>query len=179
MAQDASNVRASVDGAVYIAPSGTTLRVGGAPPETPYTEVGYISEDGVEFSETRTVEKKKAWQRNAVVRTVVTEGESTFTFAMIELTKTTAELYFGVTFDANGEAVLNPSRDYPRQVFALDVIDGDELISYDAPDAQVTEVEPISHTQDLITLGVTVTAYDNQALGGSVKVRIKSLDTTP
>ena len=175
MANSAEEVRVAVDGVVSSAPLGTTLptTVDGALGGT-FTDVGYISEDGVTEANSRTTEQKRAWQKRAVVRTLVTEGETTFQFTMIQTTSKTLSEYYGIPLAdinaATGSFVTSNVDEAPRQVYVLDVLDGDDKIRKVIADGQVTERGDIVYVStDIIQYEVTITAYDNEALGGSVK----------
>lgn len=174
MANNASEVRVAVDGAVRTAPLGTTAPTSVDATWTGSSDVGYISEEGITESNNITVEKRRAWQRNAVVRTVVTEGETTFQFTMIQTTSATLAEYYGIEvadIDTDeGSFVSDPGVEKPRKSYVLDFIDGDELVRKYIPDGQVTETGDVTYvSQDIISYPVTITAYDNGVLGGSVK----------
>ena len=171
MANDASNVSVAGDGIVATAPLETAGPTGLGVLPTGFNDLGYISEDGVTESTEQSVEKIKAWQRNAVVRSTVTEGETTFSFTLIETKKETVELAFGVTVEADGSYVKNPGADRPHQSFIIDVIDGDRTERSYIPDGQVTELGEITRVNgEAVGYEVTVTAFDNAAIGGAVKV---------
>lgn len=185
MANTASEVRVAVDGVVRVAPLATTAPTDIDATWTGSDDLGYISEDGIVESNTLTTEKKRAWQRNAVVRTVVTEGETTFQFTMIQTSSATLAEYYGIEVadidEATGSFVSNPGVEKPRKSYVLDFIDGDELIRKYIPDGQITETGDISYvSQELIMYPVTLTAYDNESLNGSVKHYYSVLiDETP
>lgn len=174
MANIASEVRVAVDGAVRVAPLLTTAPTAIDAAWTGSNDLGYISDEGIVESNPITTEKKRAWQNNAVVRTVTTEGESTFAFTMIQTSAAALKEYYGIA-DADidedeGSFVSNPGVENPRRSYVLDIIDGDELIRKYIPDGQVTEKGDISYLSgELVSYPVTLTAYDNAGIGGSVK----------
>lgn len=179
MANDASNVSVAGDGLVAYGALTATAPTGLGALPVGFEDVGYISEDGIVESTEQSVEKIKAWQRNAHVRSTVTEGESTRTFTMIETKKETVELAFGITVDVDGSYVKNPGVERPHQSFILDVIDGDRIEREYIPDGQVTELSEITKRNgEPVGYEVTVTAYDNAALGGSSKVWDTALGAT-
>lgn len=179
MALDATNVSVAGDGIVAVAPLETTGPTGLGALPAGFEDLGYISEDGVTESTDQSVEQIKAWQRNAVVRTSVTEGTTTFSFTMIETKAATIELAFGVTVEADGSYVKNPGAERPRQSFIIDVIDGERLERQYIPDGQVTELGEITRANgEPVGYEVTITAYDNDAINGAVKVWDTALGAT-
>lgn len=175
MVNSVDDVRVGVDGVVSSAPLATaaptaidsTLNVA-------FNDVGYISEDGVVESNATTVERKRAWQKAAPVRTLVTEGETTFTFTMLQTNSETLSVYYGLEPEdidgATGSFVTSGATEKPHRSWVLDFIDGDELIRKYIPDGQVTETGDISYvSSDVIAYEVTLVAYDNATLGGSVR----------
>lgn len=176
MALDATNVSVAGDGIVAVGPLTATAPTGLGVLPTGFVDLGYISEDGVTESTEQSVEKIKAWQRNAVVRSTVTEGETTFSFTMIETKRETIELAFGATVDEDGSYVKNPGKERPRKSFIIDVIDGDRVERQYIPDGQVTELGEITRANgEAVGYEVTISAFDNADIGGAVKVWDTSL----
>lgn len=179
MANDASNVSVAGDGIIAYGPLTATAPTGLGALPTGFEDVGYISEDGLVESTEQSIEKIKAWQRNATVRSTVTEGESTYSFTMIETKAATIELAFGVEVGADGSYVKDAGKERPRQSFIFDVIDGDRIERQYVPDGQVTELGEITRANgEAVGYEVTITAYDNAAIGGSAKVWDTALGAT-
>lgn len=179
MANDASNVSVAGDGIIAYGDLDAAAPTGLGALPAGFTDVGYISEDGVTEETEQSVEQIKAWQRNAVVRSTVTEGTTTFSFTMIETKAETVELAFGVTVEADGSYVKNAGRERPRKSFIIDVIDGDRIERQYIPDGQVTELGEITRAAgEPVGYEVTITAYDNDGIGGSVKVWDTALGAT-
>lgn len=146
MATDASKVRVAVTGAVFrglttmTAPTGTS----GAP--TGATDLGFISEDGVEIElpDAGDSEPIKAWQNGTTVRTIRTPSEDnpSWHFTMIETSIATIETYFGVTVTSTSSEgsfeFKNQLR--PHNSYVVDAIDGAELLRDYIPYGIVTEV---------------------------------------
>lgn len=171
MANDASNVSVAGDGIIAVGELTAAAPAGLGALPVGFTDLGYISEDGVTESTEQSVEKIKAWQRNAVVRSTVTEGETTFSFTMIETKRETIELAFGTEVDSDGSYVKNPGKERPRKSFIIDVIDGDRVERQYIPDGQVTELGEITRANgEAVGYEVTISAYDNADIGGAVKV---------
>lgn len=180
MATDNTEVRVAVDGVVS---SGLTTAVAPTDATTAlpadFVDLGYVSEDGVTETNSQTVEKIKAWQKSAVVRSSVTEGETTFQLTLIQTNADTLAEYYGADVAADGSIVVDPTRERPHRSYVIDVIDGDELIRTYVPDGQVTEVgDQVYQAGAPIGYEITITAYDNATLGGVAKKWYASLDTS-
>jgi hypothetical protein len=175
MAQTASEVRVGVDGVVSSAPLGSTAPTSvSAALDAAFSDLGYVSEDGVTEANTVTTEKVRAWQGNAVVRTLITEGDTTYSFTLLQTNADTLAEYYGLEAadidGVSGSFVSSATVDRPRRSYVIDVIDGDELIRKYIPDGQVTEVgDQVFQNGAPIGYEVTITAYDDATLGGSVK----------
>lgn len=174
MANVADDVRVAVDGIVSSAPLGTALPATIDATLTGFADVGYISDEGLTEANAKTTEKIRAWQKNAVVRTVVTEGETTFNFTMLQTTSETLAEYYGLEVadidPVTGSFVTSHGEEHPRKAYVFDILDGNQRIRKVLADGQVTETGDITYvTADVIAYEVTVTAYDNTGLGGSVK----------
>ena len=175
MAQTASEVRVGVDGVVSSAPLGSTAPTAvDSALDAAFNDLGYVSEDGVTESNSVTTEPVRAWQGNAVVRTIITEGTTTFALTLLQTNADTLAEYYGLeTADINttsGSFVSSATVARPRRSYVIDVIDGDELIRKYIPDGQVTEVgDQVFQNGAPIGYEVTITAYDDATLGGSVK----------
>lgn len=175
MAQSIDEVRVGVDGVVSSAPLATAAPTAvDSALNVAFNDLGYVSEDGVTESNTQSTEKIRAWQRNAVVREVVTEGETTYQLTLIQTNTDTLSEYYGLeTADIDtddGSFVTSGGVERPRRSYVIDVIDGDELIRKYIPDGAVTEVgDQVFQNGAPIGYEVTITAYDNVTLGGSVK----------
>ena len=177
MAKDNTEVRVAVDGVVASAPTATTAPTDAVTAlPTGFIDLGYVSEDGVTEANSQTVEKIKAWQKSAVVRSTVTEGETTYKLALIQTNADTLAEYYGAAVATDGSIVVDPTREHPHRSYIIDVIDGDELIRTYIPDGQVTEVgDQVYQAGAPIGYEVTITAYDNVTLGGAAKKWYASL----
>lgn len=185
MAQSIDEVRVGVDGVVSSAPLGTAAPTAvDSALNVAFKDLGYVSEDGVTEANTQTAEKVRAWQRNAVVRTLVTEGETTYQLTLIQTNADTLAEYYGLEsadIDTDeGSFVTSPGAERPHRSYVIDVIDGDELIRKYIKDGQITEVgDQVYQNGAPIGYEVTITAYDDADLGGSVKHFFSALVTPP
>lgn len=179
MVKAVDEVRVGVDGIVSIAPFGTAgpssaiSALSGS-----YTDLGYVSEDGVTETTEVSSDKIRAWQKAKVVRTVITESAVRWTLTLIQTSADTIALYHGGTVQSDGSIIVDPSVQRETLVFVIDVIDGDEIIRSWAPEAQVTEVGDLVYQNGApIGYEVTIEASYNEDLGGSVKKWYHSLST--
>lgn len=165
------NVRAGITGGVRVAPLGTTMPTSPtATYGTAVRELGYLSEDGVTFSNDQDTTEFTAWQDGAVVRRYISGSSTTFSFTCIETNYDVLKLYYpGSTFATTGGVttvtIKNPAS--VQQAFAVDVIDGfladgttPRVLRWLVPKGQLTERGDISFTNgDPVGWEMTVTAY--------------------
>lgn len=181
MATDSSNVRVAVTGAVSVGLTSATAPTGTAAVLTGFDDLGLVGEDGVTESRDRTTNSIKAWQNGATVRTVVTDGELTYNFTLLETKIETVETYYGATVtDAatEGDFVIVPTATGGRKSFVIDVVDGAELERVYIPEGEVTAVgDKVYANGSPIGYEVTITAYDNSTIGGSAQVWATALKT--
>lgn len=165
MALSASNVRVAVTGAVYVAPTGTTLpTTAAASLDGEFVDLGYVSEDGVTEAYEDESTDIKAWQGGATVRTVITGSTATLAFTMVETKADVLEL-----FHKNSSVVSDGSTGYKmnvvqptvdKRVFVLDVVDGTEEVRIVVPSGEVTERGEIVYKNDEpVGYQVTITCY--------------------
>ena len=178
--KDVDEVRVGVDGVVSVAPTGTAAPTSAvAALNAAFKDLGYVSEDGVTETSNQTTEPVRAWQKNKVVRTLVTEGDVQFQFTLIQTSADVIAFYYGGTVATDGSIIVDSTQERPRQALVLDVIDGDETVRAYAPEAQITEVGDIVYQNGApIGYEVTVTAHHNETLGGSVQKWFASLDAS-
>lgn len=174
MAQTIEEVRVGVDGVVSSAPLGSTAPTTiNSALASPWVDLGYVSEDGVTESNSTTTETVKAWQRAAIVRTLVTEGTTTFALQLLQTNAATLAEYYGISsadIGVDGSFVSTAAVSRPTRAYVIDVIDGDNLIRKYIKNGQITEVgDQVFQNGAPIGYEITITAYDDATLGGSVK----------
>lgn len=155
-----ANVRVATTGAIYVAPTGTTL------PTTPTGalnaaflahNVGYISEDGISMGVSEDITDIKAWQNASVVRKIQTGHDVTFHFTMLETASDPLSLYFG---NFAGSAVTVSATTLAHNCYVIQIEDGDDDIRIVIPDGQVTERGDLTFANgDAIKYEVTLTAF--------------------
>lgn len=160
MALNAENVVVGITGKVYVgatsatAPTSSTSALG-----VGFTELGYVSADGVTFSNERATAQVRAWQNADLVREIVTEGTTTYQFTLLETTQEVIETYFGGTL-VGGKLELSPTSTGGRKSFVIDIVDGAKAIRHYIPLGEVLSIEAQQVVNgEAVTYGMTVTAY--------------------
>jgi hypothetical protein len=170
VALDADNVRVGLTGHVYIAPIGTTAPVDlttawGAG----WSEVGYLSDDGVEMAYSTDTEDINAWQSLSPVRKVLTSVDMTLAFTCLELKTSTITLYFpGSTMtDVSGtvHSLAIPAAPGPdERAIGLEWVDGSITNRLIIPRGEVTDRDSITVARSgAVGLNMTVSAYATSA----------------
>lgn len=154
MAVDASNVLVAVTGAVYSAATATTAPTSQASSLSAWDDLGLVSEEGVVLDglpgagDAKTIH---AWQNGQAVRTVRTPSDSTpsLKFRLLETNINVIETVLGVTVSqtaTEGAFEIDTNDVRTALSFAVDVVDGSELIRIYAPKGIVTSVGAITLT---------------------------------
>lgn len=165
MANVAENVVVGITGSVYVGPTTATAPTSSTATLTGFTDLGYVSTDGVTFTTDKTTNQIRAWQNADLVREVITEGTVTYMFTLMETTQDAIEAYFGGTM-TGGKIEINPANTGGRKSFVIDVIDGAKNIRHYIPSGEILSVEAQQIINgDAVAYGMTVTAY---ATGGRV-----------
>lgn len=161
MAITADNVRVGTTGAVYVGPTSSTAPTGATSTLTGFTELGYVSADGVTETRDRSTNQIRAWQNADLVREVVTEATATFQFMLLETSLASIEAYYGVSVDVlDGSVEVNPSATGGRKSFVIDLIDGADAIRTYVPSGEILSVgEQVYQNGEPVGYDVTITAY--------------------
>lgn len=169
MANDADNVRAGLDGSIYVAPIGST-----APTDlttawdTAWVELGFLTEDGVEMNYSTDVEDINAWQSLSPVRRILTGVDMTMGFTAIELKADSIKLYFPdstLSTTAGVHKLDIPSSPAPAEMaLGLEWRDGVITNRLIVPRGEVTERGAISLQRGAaVGLEMTYSAYASSA----------------
>jgi hypothetical protein len=159
MALVADNVVVGVTGKVYVGATSATAPTSSTATLTGFTDLGYVSTDGVSFTVDKSTNQIRAWQNADLVRESITEGTVTYSFTLLETTQEAIELYFGSTMDA-GKIELNPVNTGGRKSFVIDVVDGAKAIRHYVPSGEILAVEAQTiQNGEAVAYGVTITAY--------------------
>ena len=170
---NANNVRVGVTGSAWVGATSATAPTSATSSLTGFTELGYISPDGITETRERGTNDIRAWQNSDLVRSVVTDSTATFSFTLLEATLDTIELYYGAEVNLlDGSVNVNPGATGGRKSFVFNAVDGDKVIRLYVPSGEVTAVEPVAYVNgDPVSFGITVTAY---SVGDYSYVRFQS-----
>lgn len=160
-----STGKPKIGGAIYHAPSGTTLPTDATTAlNAAFKNLGYVSEDGLVNTNTASTEQLKAWGGD-VVAMPLTEKPDTFKATFIEamnedVLKATygddnvsGALATGITIKAN-------SKELPVGAWVIDMILGGNLKRIVIARGQVSEVGDIEYKDDsLVGYPLTITAF--------------------
>jgi len=170
MSADNTQVRVGVEGAVYVAPVGTTA------PTDPYSawgtgwiDLGYCTEDGLTESLNEERQEFKAWGEKRPVRTSITNRTNTFKILCEQTSAQTASLFYGVdladmTSSGTGATQFlsfNEPQDPEPLYYALgmDIIDGDYPKRIIVARAEVTAKGDLVYKSDTnVSYDLTFTA---------------------
>jgi Ethanolamine utilization protein EutJ (predicted chaperonin) len=159
MANNAGNVVVGVTGSVYVGPTTATAPTSSTATLTGFTDLGYVSSDGVTFTTDKSTTQIRAWQNADLVRESITEGTVTYAFTLLETTENAIEAYFGGTL-TDGKIEVNPVNTGGRKSFVIDVIDGAKAIRHYIPTGEILSVEAQQiQNGEAVGYGLTVTAY--------------------
>lgn len=156
---NADNVVVGITGAVYVGATSATAPTSTSSALTGFTDLGYISTDGVTVTPDKSSNAIRAWQNADLVREVVTESTLTYQFMLLESNEAAIELYFGSPM-VDGKIELSPSNTGGKQSFVFDIVDGNKVIRHYVPAGEVMKVEAQAvKNGEAVHYGVTVTAY--------------------
>lgn len=158
---NSENVRVATTGAIYIGP--TTADAPTASDSTldvDFVELGYANSDGITFSPERSTNAITAWQNAAKVREVITEGNLSYTFTLMETNEAVLEAYYGTAM-VDGVIDFAPGTTGGRKSFVIDAIDADKIIRHYIPSGEIINIgEQTLQNGEAVMYEVTITAYD-------------------
>jgi len=160
MALDSDNVRVAVTGAVYVAATGTTgPNYADDTLDAAFTDLGYVSADGIVETIDRSTEQIRSWQDGSLVREITSEGTYSVELTFIETNEDVVELYYGGSL-SSGSINIDPRSSGGRQSFVIDVIDGTSIERTYISSGEITSVgERTLASGEAIGYTVTITAY--------------------
>lgn len=166
MAKNRDNIRiyGDDDSGVWTAPKGSTGPSTLAALASPWEEVGWLGDGGIDLERAEESAKFNAWQGGAVVRKKVTSVEDTFKFVCLEETALTLGLYYkGATKTTAASVdkwtVTNQARSDER-AWVVDFVDSLARKRYVIPTGEVTGRATVPHkNSDLTMYEYTVTIY--------------------
>lgn len=141
---DASEIVVAGNGTIYVADAGVTPPDDLGTLDTDWTELGFVSEDGVSFTDSKTLENVGAWQSFYSVRRIITEKELTLSFALRQWNHDTVVLAFGggvVTEDTGVFTYTPPAPEdgLDERALVVDWTDGDRNYRLVVPKGIVSE----------------------------------------
>lgn len=163
--------QSTTTGAVAVAPLGTTMPTDArtALPNT-WNDGGYVSEDGLSVSVTRSVTPIRDWSKNAV-RNLLTEYNGTISLAFLQVDEFAAQRMFGASnvtktaaSSAHGEqlSIAIGAELPPREAWCFSMKDGNARVRVAVPNGQMTEVNQIDFKPDAGNIiGGTLATYDD------------------
>lgn len=177
MAVDNKNVyigkpEQSVTGAVATAAANTAVPADAkvALDTSVWTASGYVSEDGVTFSQDRSTTNIKDWS-GANIRTLLDEFTGTIQYAEAETTYETMCRMVGAANVTKTDATTEHGTQLkvgfgpdlpPAQAFCFSMKDEDRRMRLVVPNGQVTAVDSVSFTRnDIVKWSFTITANDD------------------
>lgn len=160
---EATEVRVAVTGAIYSNANATPVlpTTASSALAAPWVGHGYASDAGVTETTSTTTQDIRAWQNNAKVRTVTTEGDATYNFTLIQTNAANVGLYYGDTVNTtSGSVRVRPGRSRGERAFVIDVIDGTNIIRTVIPRGEITEVgDQVYVNGQAVGYPVTIEAY--------------------
>lgn len=161
MATSAENVRVGVTGAIYMGETSADAPTSAIAALTGFTELGYVSSDGVTETRDRSTSQIRAWQNSDLVREVVTEATATFQFTLLETNASVLSAYYGVSVDGtDGSIEVDPGATGGRKSFVIDLVDNDVAIRTYVPSGEILSVgEQVYQNGEPVGYDLTVTAY--------------------
>ncbi len=170
MAIDSLEVRAAPSGHVYIAPILTAAPVDVTTPlAAPYSELGYIDQEGVTITPGIEIQDIMMWQSATVVKQLLQSASFEVSFTMGQINRTTTSVFFlGSTWTDDGTTASMTVPSSPQisdNEFAMVVEweDGEGFTTrFYAGRGTIGEREAMQLSRaDVVKLGVTYKVLDN------------------
>lgn len=161
----ADEIIVAANGGVYVAPVGSTLPTDADTAlDAAFVDLGYISEDGVNFAPNTESEQIPAWQSFSPVRIVQTSAGMQASFTLMQWNEETVPVAFGGgTWLDNGDGTWDfdppaPGEDTVRAL-VIEGIDGSRKYRVIFPRVQLEELGEVTFTRgEFSPLEVTLTA---------------------
>ncbi len=171
-------------GGIYRAAAGTTLPTDATTSlAAAFKEIGYISEDGVTNSISKTTNEIKEWGGDTV-DSEVSEQTDQFTFKSIEsMNVDTLKAVFGdtnVTESTGAITILVKAGAFGEGVWVIDVAQkGGRLKRIVIPDGKITALGDIVYNgSEAVGYDITLSAFYDSTIGGTHKEYISAVPST-
>jgi hypothetical protein len=155
----------ALDGAISLAPAGTTLPTNLGALNSAFYDLGYQSDDGVSFSVTPDVNEIRAWQSASAIRKIVTARDLGLGFTALQWNVATFAAAFGGgdwSEPSAGVFRYDPPADEDALVdyaAVLDFEDGDKQYRLVVKEANITDtVEAALNRGSAAGLGMSLDA---------------------
>ena len=145
MSKSTDQIIVGANGTVRVAPVGATEPADiSAAWDAAWTDLGYTSEDGVKFRDTKSVESIPVWQLFYPARRVISERDFMVEFALRQFAGSQVEFAFGggaVTEDAAGKYRYSPPAPevIDDRALGIEWLDGDYSFRLIVPRGMVSE----------------------------------------
>lgn len=169
MTSNAQLALVGASGVGYTAPTGTAAPTGFTALPTIWSDLGYISQDGMTAAVNEEQTSWTPWGALSPIRTQTTSSTKTFAVTCWETNKTVMSLYYKVpvaslTPDTTTGVIAFSENDKPepdRRAFCWDIMDGsNNLLRFYMPLAEVTEKGDVVYkSDDLVGYPLTISAY--------------------
>lgn len=172
-------LQSTTTGAVAVAPEGTTMpTTATATLTSTWDDGGYVSEDGISITVTRSTTPIKDWSK-ANVRNLLTDFGGTIALSFLQVDQFAAERVFGednvtvtpATSSAGEQIKVSIGAELPPiEAWCFSMKDGDARIRVCVPRGQITDVNQIDFKPDAgHVIGGTLATYDD-GTGNSIYV---------
>lgn len=142
MTVDASEVVVGASGTVYVAAEGTAVPTDLTALSASWTNIGYVSEDGVKFTGGSSVEDIGAWQSQYPIRKIITSRTASVEFVMRQWNGETLKLAFGggsvVTAGGNTTYAPPSASTLDPRAMVIEWVDGTETFRLVIPRGMVS-----------------------------------------
>lgn len=147
MGKDADEIVVGANGSVYVAEVGATIPASIAVPlGGSWTELGYVTEDGVTWTDGKSLQSIRAWQSFYDLRRIVDSREGMLAFGMMQWDGVTVPLALGggeITESAPGSGNFRYTppdpADIDERAMAVEWTDGDKDYRLIFPKGMVSE----------------------------------------
>lgn len=171
MANNSANVSAAkpkATGAIWWAPAGSTVPTDATTAlDAAFASVGYVSEDGLTETESRTYEKFKAWGGDTVASSQ-TEYAKSYSFKMLETNEATMKIRYGADNVTAEDGVVTQIRhnsaELPEGVWVIEMVVAGKILRKVMPKAKIEEIGDITYNDSsLISYEVTIGLLPNDS----------------
>lgn len=147
MTKNADEIVVGANGSIYAAPLGTTIPASIAVAlGIEWVELGYVTEDGVTWTDGKTLQSIRAWQSLYDLRRVLESKEGSIGFSLMQWNETTVPLAFGggeveeiVADSGNFRYTPGDPADLDERMLAVEWADGDKDYRLTFPKGMVSD----------------------------------------